>query len=189
MPFKTPQPRRRINSKVATRTEHTAGDTGRAFRLIAYSIPILVGIVTFAAFIPVLNNGFINMDDPVSLLGNPYYRGLGWAQLRWMFTTLHNTLYRPLTWMTFAVDYLIWGMKPVGYHLASLLIHCGSAVLFYFAVVRLLSLNAATKTLSETILVRISAAFAALMFSVHPLRVEAVAWASARNDVLSAFFL
>jgi hypothetical protein len=63
-------------------------------------IPCLIGITTFVVFLPVLQNGFINLDDQHNLLENPKYRGLGWSNLTWMFTTFHNSLYRPLTWIT-----------------------------------------------------------------------------------------
>jgi len=111
--------------------------------------------VTVAAFWPALHNGFLNYDDAVYFLGNPSYRGLGWANLRWMWTTHYYGAYQPLSWMTLGLDYLIWGMDPFGYHLANLIFH---------------ALNAA------------------LVFSVHPLRVESVAWASERRDVLSGTF-
>src|SRR6185312_13985114 len=73
--------------------------------------------VTIAAFLPVLWNGFVNWDDTRSLIDNPYYRGFGWAQLRWMVTESHYGHYVPLAWLTLAADYVVWGMNPAGYHL------------------------------------------------------------------------
>ena len=102
----------------------------------------MVVFITAAVFAPVLQKQFVNWDDGVNLLENPYYRGLGIEQLQWMFTTFHNSLYRPLTWITLAIDYLVWGMQPSGYHLTSLWLHCANVILFYFLVVHLLSLAA-----------------------------------------------
>jgi len=155
---------------------------------LRWLVPVVIVLITGAAFFPVLDNQFVNLDDPVSILGNPHYRGLGWAQLRWMFTTLHNTLYRPITWITLGADYLLWGMQPLGYHLTSLLLHCANALLVYMLAMRLFSLPAPNPPVRSEFALRAAAAFAALVFAVHPLRVEPVAWASARNDVVDGLF-
>ena len=94
--------------------------------------PLLIALATVTAFFPALHNEFVNWDDNETLVGNPRYRGLGWSELRWMFSTFHMGHYQPLSWMTFALDYLLWGMNPFGYHLTSLLFHSANAVLFYF---------------------------------------------------------
>ncbi|MGE5306738.1 MAG: hypothetical protein ACM3TN_25820, partial [Alphaproteobacteria bacterium] len=95
-----------------------------------WAVASLVALLTVAAFLPALRNGFVNWDDQPNLLTNPNYRGLTWSHLRWMFTTFHMSLYRPVTWITLGVDYLVWGMDPFGYHLTSLVIHGINAVLF-----------------------------------------------------------
>jgi protein O-mannosyl-transferase len=142
---------------------------------------------TIVVFFPVLQNGFVNWDDDRNLLENRNFRGLDLEQLRWMFTTFHMTLYRPLTWVSFGLDYLFWAMNPSGYHLTSLLLHAVNAIIFYFVALRLLRLTIATNARVEFYL-QLAAGFSALLFALHPLRVEAVAWASARNDVLSGTF-
>ncbi len=153
----------------------------------SWLIPCCVALASFLAFLPILQNGFVNGDDPANILDNPNFRGLGWTELRWMFTTFHLTLYRPLTWVTLGMDYLLWGLDPAGYHLTSLILHVVNAVLFYFLSLKLLSL--ATKTNSPVDFpLRVCAGFAALVFALHPLRVEPVAWVSARNDVLAGCF-
>jgi hypothetical protein len=68
-------------------------------------------LLTFVAFLPALQNSFVNWEDHHNLIENQNYRGLGWPNIRWMFTTFHHTLYRPLTWLSFAVDYLVWEMQ------------------------------------------------------------------------------
>jgi protein O-mannosyl-transferase len=72
--------------------------------LFNWAPPALVGIVTFIAFSPALKNGFV-WDDTSNLLENLKYRGLGWNQLRWMFSTFHLGHYQPLSWVTFGLDY------------------------------------------------------------------------------------
>src|SRR5262249_8079878 len=91
------------------------------------AIPITIVLLTFLVFLPTLQNEFLNWDDEAVLVSNPDYRGLGWTELKWMFSTFHHSLYRPLTWVTFALDYVLWGVNPAGYHLTSLLFHCACA--------------------------------------------------------------
>jgi protein O-mannosyl-transferase len=160
----------------------------RAAKLASYLIPGLVALITFVVFLPALQNGFVNWDDYENIVNNPHYRGLGWSQLRWMFTTFHHSLYRPLTWVSLGLDYILWGMNPRAYHLTSILLHAANAVLFFYLTQQLLTLRKRTVVPGRDLPVRIAAAFAALIFAVHPLRVEPVAWVSARNDLLSAFF-
>ncbi len=104
-----------------------------------------------------------------------------------MFTTVHMGHYIPLTWLTFGLDYVVWGMDPFGYHLTNLLLHAANAVLVYLIAVRLLAV-AVPALSAEWLGLRIAAMAAALLFSLHPLRVESVAWATERRDVLCAFF-
>jgi protein O-mannosyl-transferase len=151
-------------------------------------IAFLVALVTFAVFFPALRNEFVNWDDYELLVDNPRYRGLGWEQVRWMFSTFHNGHYQPLSWMTFALDYLIWGMEPFGYHLTNLVLHAANTALFYFLALRLLSLALSRPPSASDLGLRTAAGFAALFFSIHPLRVESVAWATERRDVLSGLF-
>jgi hypothetical protein len=148
--------------------------------------PGLVVVVTLAAFLPTLGNGFVPWDDAMNLLDNPYYRGLGPAQLRWMFTTFRAGHYIPLTWLSLGLDYLLWGLHPAGYHLTSLLLHTATALAFYFVSLCLLRL--ALPPAPTPAALRWGAAVAALVFAVHPLRVESVAWATERRDVLSGLF-
>ena len=156
--------------------------------LARWLIPVLILLLTVASFFPTLQNGFVNWDDDKNLLENPYYRGLGWKELRWMFSTFYMSNYRPLTWVSLGADYLLWGMIPFGYHLTSLLIHGANTLLLYFVTLRLFTAAFTGPAAPERLALKMAAAFAALLFGVHPLRVEAVAWASARNDVLGGLF-
>jgi Flp pilus assembly protein TadD len=150
------------------------------------SVPIAVGLITLLAFSPALWNGFVNWDDGYLLVANPHWRGLGRTQIHWMFTTSLLGHYGPISWLTFGFDYTIWGMRPAGYHLTSVLLHTASAILVYFVARRLV---ARATRLTGTPL-RVAAAVSALFFSLHPLRVESVAWVTERRGVLSgALFL
>jgi tetratricopeptide (TPR) repeat protein len=147
-------------------------------------VPAALAAVTLLAFSPILANGFVDWDDTKNLLDNPHYRGLGWTQLRWMATQSHHGHFVPLTWLTLALDYVVWGMNPAGYHLTSLVIHATATTVLYF-VARTLILRVTSATAGA---VTVGGATAALLFGLHPLRVESVAWATERRDVLSGLF-
>src|SRR5437870_3351410 len=157
-------------------------------RWVIRLLPVLIALVTFVPFLPTLDNQFVNWDDDDNLVENPHYRGLGWTHLRWMWTTSHIGHYAPLTWMTFGLDYLLWGMNPVGYHLTNLLLHAANAAVFYLVARRILGLALPGPAQRGNVGLAASAAFAALLFAIHPLRVESVAWATERRDVLSGLF-
>ncbi len=145
-----------------------------------------VALVTAVVFLPVLRNDFVNWDDDLLLVNNRHFRGFGWANIRWMFTTFHSGPYQPLSWLTYALDYKVWGLNPLGYHLTNLLLHAASAAACFLVARRLLHREVpdARAGLPST-----AAAAAALFFALHPLRVESVAWATERRDVLSGLLL
>lgn len=151
--------------------------------------PTAVALLTFVAFLPTLGNDFVSWDDDRNFLLNPNYRGLGLGQLRWMWTTFHMGHYVPVSWMTLGLDYELWGMDARGYHFTNLVLHCAGAVALYFIALRLLrAAFEGRASISEGTL-RLAAVLGVLTYSVHPLRVESVAWATERRDVLSALLV
>lgn len=133
-----------------------------------------VFLATLAAFWPALRNDW-TWDDRDRFLENPNYRGFSAATVQWMLTSVTVVHYQPLSWLTHAVDFALWGMDPWGYHFDSLIFHAANAVAFYWVLLLLLKRPAA-------------AAAGALLFSLHPLRVECVAWITARHDLVAALF-
>ncbi len=173
----------------------------------------LVAAATLVVFLPALGNGFVNWDDDENFLWNPHYRGLGWANLRWMFTAVHQGLYVPMAWVTLGLDHVLWGMNPVGYHLTSVVLHALNAALLYLVAARLLERCERSEPPSRAggqspgartwrseppsraggqspgaRTWQMPAASAALFFSLHPLRVESVAWVTERRDVVAGLF-
>jgi len=149
---------------------------------------VLVILVTYLVYLPALDNGFVEWDDQVNILNNQNYRGFDWPRIRWMFTSALFAHYQPLTWLTYAIDYTFWGMDPRGYHLTSVLFHVAAAGAFFWVARQLLHLSSPRRT-AVGIGLTLSAGLAALLFAVHPLRVESVAWVTERRDVVSGFFL
>ena len=150
----------------------------------------LVAVATALVFLPSLRNGFVSWDDDYNFIGNPNFRGLGWTQLKWMFTTFYFGPYQPLSWLSFGLDYVLWGMNPLGYHLTNTLLHTACAAAFFALALNLLRRLAPRDRDPDAPawLPPAAAAFAALLFSLHPLRVESVAWVTERRDVLSGLF-
>jgi cytochrome c-type biogenesis protein CcmH/NrfG len=145
---------------------------------------LVVAVTVAFVFLPALRNGFVDWDDDVNIYENPNFRGLGWKQLRWMLTTTLMGHYIPVTWLTFGLDFTLWGMNPFGYHLTNVLLHAANVFLLYFIAQRLIR---PSRHFDERA-VTIGAVVATLLFGMHPLRVESVAWVTERRDVLSGFF-
>jgi tetratricopeptide (TPR) repeat protein len=146
---------------------------------------LLIVIAVFAAFAPALSSGFVDWDDDRNFVANSAYRGLSFAHLKWMVTTFHGGPYQPLAWFTLAIDHALWGMDARGYHLTNVVLHACTAVAFFFFARRLLPLCASAFTGS---MLDFGATSASLLFALHPLRVESVAWVTERRDVLSGVF-
>lgn len=146
---------------------------------------LLVVASTFVAFVPTLGAGFVNWDDDVNFITNPGFRGLGADNLRWMFTTPLLGHWIPLTWLTLGANYAVGGMNPTGYHLVNVLVHAMAAGVFFLVARRLLGVAFGAPAGWP---VALGAALTALVFGVHPLRVESVAWITERRDVLCTLF-
>jgi protein O-mannosyl-transferase len=150
--------------------------------------PVLIALLAFVVFLPALHCDFVNWDDEANFLNNEAYRGMGWDQLRWMWTSHLTGHYIPLTWMTFGLDYRIWGMDPLGYHLTNILWHAANAVAFYFLALALFRCAIPANAIEAHARIPLGACFAALLFALHPLRAESVAWITERRDVVSGLF-
>ena len=152
------------------------------YRLSDREIALMLVLAVVSVFGHGLSNEFVQWDDPINLIDNKNFRGLGWTQVRWMFSTTLMGHYIPVTWLTFGLDYVLWGMESAGYHFTNLVLHTANVVLFFFLAVRLLPRALPWATAPE---IRVGAALSAAFFGIHPLRAESVAWATERRDVLS----
>lgn len=139
----------------------------------------MVGLAALAAFLPSLDNALVGWDDLAFLETNTRYRGLGLSHWIYAFTSFDHGLYHPISWLSWGLDWTLWRGADWGYHLTNLLFHAANAVLFFLL---------ARRFLGEDEDAAWGAALAALLFAVHPLRVESVAWAVQRRDVLSGLF-
>ncbi|MCZ6631954.1 MAG: DUF1736 domain-containing protein [bacterium] len=115
----------------------------------------------------VVQNQLVKTLDPLEIFTREYWSGFTSQQA--------GTYYRPLTILSFATDYAIWGPDPFGFHLTNLLLHALASGLFYLLCCRLIR-N------------RTAAVFAALLFAVHPVHTEVVSNISGRSDLLFSLF-
>lgn len=145
-----------------------------------------VSLVTFIVYIGSLSGDFINYDDKAYLFENPVIRQLDLPSIISMFTSSHAGWWMPLTWLSFAIDYQLWGLNPVGFHFTNILIHTVNSALVVIIAARVIRLGAESDTDYASQL--IFAAIAGLIWSLHPLRVESVAWIAERKDVLNGLF-
>ncbi len=146
------------------------------------ALPFLVAAASAAVFAPALTGGFLQWDDAPTLVDNNLWRGLSPSHLRWMFTTFHMGPWQPLSWLSYALDGAVWGMNPFGFHLTNLLLHAATAGVCCVLFQELLRAGAPRSAEGDR---DWAAAFGALVFAIHPLRVESVSWITERRDVLS----
>ncbi len=123
-----------------------------------------------------VGHDFVNFDDNQYVYENPQLmHGLTAEGVAWTFTATRCNNWHPLTWLSYLLDYQLYGLKPWGYHLTNVLLHAATAILLFLVLWRM------TGDLWPS-------AFVAAVFAIHPLRVESVAWVSERKDVLSGLF-
>jgi hypothetical protein len=155
-------------------------------------LPGIVVIWTLLAFLPVVPNDFVNWDDYRMFLDNPAHQGSWVDRLRGAWASHRLGEYMPVTWMSYAVDRWLWDVDASGYHFTSLLLHAIGALLV-LALARRLLRHAlgpdGPAREDEGWSLWIGATLAALVFALHPLRVEAVAWVSARGTILGGVLL
>ena len=145
---------------------------GNTTRNLAYAGAIV--LITTLAFGGSLDGEFVS-DDLRAVRDNPLLESLDWTHVREIFTSFDDANYMPLKVLSLALDRAVWGPEPFGFHLVNLAFHIGCALLVFWI---LLDLGFSS-----------FAAFAvALLWAVHPLQVESVAWISERKNVLSGLF-
>jgi tetratricopeptide (TPR) repeat protein len=133
-------------------------------------------LAVFAVYGRTAWHGFLAFDDGAYVSHNPYViRGLTWEGLRWSFTTFEVGNWHPATWLSHMLDCQLFGLNAGMHHLVSVTLHAANAVVLFLA------LRSMTRAEWPSALV-------AALFALHPLRVESVAWAAERKDVLSGLF-
>ena len=157
---------------------------------------IIIFLLTFMVFTPVLKNDFVNWDDPPYIYENTHIHSLDTKSLYWMLTAFHVGNWHPLTWFSHAIDYSFWSLNPLGHHLTNIILHGLNTLLVFLFVIQLMTkvkegnqiLPPSKGNLSISAQALIVASITALLFGLHPLHVESVAWVAERKDLLCASF-
>lgn len=166
-----------------------AAKDGYSKRYLAFGA--LAAFVTFLIYLPALGNSFVNWDDQMYVYLDYNIRHFDPAFLKWAFKTdVLNSFWHPLTIISYGVDYQILGLNPFQYHLTNVVFHTLNTFLVFCLAV---DLYRASRPEAGGVRAFDAGAVAAglvtaLLFGVHPLHVESVAWISERKDVLYAFF-
>ncbi len=164
--------------------ESKGGNNAR--KTIVFGASILAALITFLIYLPSLKNGFVSYDDPIYITHDLIIRSLDLRFLKGALTETVSHNWHPLTILSCAVDYAMWGLDPRGYHLTNIILHALNTFLTGVLAAWLYRLYRRENTYGYAALT--AGAVAALLFGLHPLHVESVTWISERKDVLSAFF-
>ena len=150
--------------------------------------------IALIVYLPALQCDFVNWDDDRYVYENEHIRSLDYKFLKWSFG-FHISNWHPLTLISHSVDYALWGLNPIGHHLTNIIFHSANTLLLFILTLYLLTnVSSAQSSFSENSSIPstkniFTASVTALLFGIHPIHVESVAWVSERKDVLSTFFV
>ena len=164
---------RQSSGKSEKQIQQTPTPKKRSVKIPVWMIPSIL-IITFLAYIPTLSAGFVTLDDGDYVTGNYLLKDL--SHLNALFTTTVQGNYHPLTMLSLAINYQISDLDAWSYHIVNLLLHLINCFLV-FRLVMLLS--------NRNLLIAFTTS---VLFGIHPLHVESVAWISERKDVLYGLF-
>lgn len=153
-------------------------------RSLIYAAAFLCGFITLLSYLPALGNGFVEWDDLDYIINNRSIRSLSAEFIKNSFTTPVLANWHPLTMLSYAVDYRIWGLDPLGFHLTNIVLHSAVTAAVLVLAVRLMEAGGEYRAAKKIA----AGAVASLLFGLHPAHVESVAWAAERKDVLCALF-
>jgi tetratricopeptide (TPR) repeat protein len=158
------------------RTEAAKPDNNRRREkryLLYYCLALI--FITAAVYQNTFQNGFSSYDDPAMIVQNNDIREISFPSLGAFFSKAYILHYHPLTMLSFATDYAVFGLDPRGFHFTNLLLHIINVLLLFLLMRKVIRADGLSFGL-------------ALLFAAHPMNVEAVAWVTARKDVLYAVF-
>ena len=163
-------------NKPKVKQSKTSGKSSSSFKIPDWA-PLAVLIFTAIIYIRALYNGFASWDDDTYILNNDFIRDFSFQGFKTIFSSFYFANYHPFTTLTYWVEYSLFGLNPVPYHLLNVLLHLLNTWLVF---------KLAEKLSGK----KLAALLVSLLFAIHPMHVESVAWISERKDVLyTAFYL
>ncbi len=161
---------------------------------IRYGLAVAIAFLACAVYLPALQNDFLNWDDNVYVVENPFIRSFNANLFREAFFRFTASNWHPLTWISHALDYAVWGLNPWGHHFTNILLHGINTFLVVLLIMTLLEAarerpanQGSTGFLNDRTILAVGAG-TGLLFGLHPLHVESVVWVAERKDLLCALF-
>lgn len=160
---------------------------------LSITISTIILVFTLAVFSEVLKADFVMWDDDIIIYNNPNLGALSLERIHWAFTDVDSMMrYNPLSLISWSVTYSLFGLNPFGFHLGNWLLHGLSSVILFFVIKKILShsaLNITNSPIENSWRINSAAFIATLLWALHPLRVEPVAWATDRTYCQALFFI
>jgi hypothetical protein len=147
-------------------------------------LAVLIAVVSAVAYLPSLGYDFVKFDDDDYVTENPYLKSPDLTFVKWAVVSFYPDNWFPMVWLSYSLDYALWGLNPMGYHLTNVLLHMMNTLLVVMLAALLFRVSFGV--LNEKGL--FMAVLVGAIFGLHPLHVESVVWVSERKDVLYAFF-
>lgn len=150
-------------------------DVKESYKKQAQGVLLLV-ILNLVVYLQLVNYPFIGFDDNYYIYENPNVLfGINWPAVKWAFSTYYMGHWHPLTWLSYLLDNQIYGLNAGKYHLTNILIHIANSSLVFLLLLRLTSRYGASLMVT-------------ILFAIHPMHIEPVAWISGRKELISTFF-
>ena len=165
--------RKKGNDKAVQAPPPSSPPVDRADNRFVFLSLAFIALATVVVYAPLRSAGFINWDDHGYLAENPWLQSFDVVE---MFSNYWMANYHPLTMLGYSLQYPFFGMEPLGYHFVNVLLHIANSMFVFYFVYRLLNRQL------------VPAVVAALLFAIHPMHVESVAWVSELKDVLHTLF-
>ena len=143
---------------------------------------LFLAIVAVLPYLRTLGYGFVNLDDPEYLFAHPQIQqGLSYPNITWAFTYVGDAIWMPATWLSYMLDVTLWGLAPGILRAINIVLHSANTVLLFLLLLRLQNGKQERRLLLPCVV-------GALIWAVHPLRVEPVVWIASRKDMLFLFW-
>ena len=160
---------------------------------LKFLLPTVIILIVLAVYHQILKADFVMWDDDIIIYNNHRLGPLSPNRIRWAFTDVDSMMrYNPLTLISWSATISLFGLKPFGFHLGNWLFHGCSSVILYFLIRKIVTHAAASPTDAsgpDQVRIGIVSFIATLLWALHPLRVEPVAWATDRTYCQALFFV
>ncbi len=163
-------------------------------RYYEYYLAASVSFITFLVYLASLKNAFVYWDDDAYVFRNPHIQSLNADFFKWAFSSFYSSNWHPLTWISHALDYAVWGLNPLGHHLTNSILHAVNTFVVVILVAGLVSDRKENPPQESAALLPgdraalVAGGVTGFLFGLHPVHVESVAWVSERKDLLCGLF-